>query len=114
VLLSKVKRFDEAGEFANRAYGIARSVFGEDNPRVASALGAMALVEERAGNPDKAEQHYAEALRIMRKNGILDSSGGLELMTREAILLRKLHRGREAKSVNAELKTFRSAAQPAH
>jgi tetratricopeptide (TPR) repeat protein len=113
-LLATERRFGEAGEFAARAYDLARSVFGEDNPQVASALEAMAFVEEQAGNPDKAEHHYAEALRIMRKHDILDSTGGVEIMTRYAIVLRKLHRGREAKSVSAELKTFRSAAQPAH
>jgi tetratricopeptide (TPR) repeat protein len=114
VLLAKEKRFGEAFEFANRAYGIALSAFGEDNPQVASALTAMAFVEDRAGNLDKAKHHYAEALRIMRKHDIFASTGGLEIMQCYAIVLRKLHRGREAKSVNAELKAFRSAAQPAH
>jgi len=114
VLLSKEKRFSEAADFANRAYGIARSAFDEDNPQTASALTTMAFVEQRAGNLDKAERHYAEALRIMRKHDILDSTGGLEIMQNYAIVLRKLHRGREAKSVSAELKTFRSTSKPAH
>jgi tetratricopeptide (TPR) repeat protein len=114
MLLTKEKRFSEAAELANRAYGIALSAFGEGNPQVASALEAMAFVEEQSGNPDKAEHHYAEALRIMRKHDILASTGGLEIMTRYAIVLRKLHRGREAKSVNAELNTLRLAAQSAH
>jgi tetratricopeptide (TPR) repeat protein len=114
VLLAKEKRFGEAADFANRAYNIALSAFGEDNPQVASALTAMAFVEQRAGNLDEAEHHYAEALRIMRKNNILDSTGGLEIMQSYAIVLRNLHRGREAKSVNAELNTLRLAAQSAH
>ena len=113
VLLAKQKRFGEAFEFANRAYGVALSAFGDDNPQVASALTAMAFVEDGAGNLEKAEQHYAEALRIMRKHDILASTGGLQIMQCYAIVLRKLHRGREAKSVNAELKAFRSAAEPA-
>jgi tetratricopeptide (TPR) repeat protein len=114
VLLAKEKRFGEAAEFANRAYGIALSAFGKDNPQLASALTAVAFVEQRAGNLEKAEHHYAEALRIMRKNDLLDSTGGLEIMQSYAIVLRKLHRGREAKSVNAELNTLRLPAQSAH
>jgi len=114
VLLSKEKRFREAGELANRACSIARSAYGEENPAVASALTAMAFVAEHAGNLDNAERHYAEAVRIMRKHDLLDSSGGLELMTRYGIVLRKLHRGREARNLNCELRTFRWRRKASH
>jgi hypothetical protein len=114
VVMAREKRFGEAGEFAKRAYGIALSVFGENHPQVASALGATAFVEEYAGEFDKAEHDYSESLRIMREHDILDSNAGLEIMTRYAIVLRKLHRRHEAKNVSAELNALRLAAQSAH
>jgi tetratricopeptide (TPR) repeat protein len=114
VLLAREKRCQEAAEFANHADRIIRSTFGQDGPPRASALATVAFVEEHAGDLENAEHHYSQALRILRAYKLLDSSAGFDVMTQYVIVLRKLHRGQEAKSVNAELARFRSAAQLPH
>jgi tetratricopeptide (TPR) repeat protein len=108
------KRFTEAAEFANQAYGMLKSAFGDNSPSVAGALASIALVEERSGEPEAAERHYSEALHTMRENGILSSESALGMMYRYANVLQKLHRTRDANAVKAQVKALRPATQPVY
>jgi tetratricopeptide (TPR) repeat protein len=112
-LLAGERRFDEAAKYANRAFQIAQATFGDSGPPVASAVGRVAFVEERSGDFENAEHHFAHALQIVRQNGLDNSDESLFLMTHYAAVLRKLHKSGEAKHVEAEAKAFRSATQRA-
>jgi tetratricopeptide (TPR) repeat protein len=114
VLLAQQKRCGEAAQLANRARGIVQDTFGDGSLPLASALATVAFVEQHARDFENAEQHYAQALRIMREQNMLNSSAGLDFANQYAIVLRKRHRGRELKSLNAELDAFRSVATAAN
>lgn len=102
------KRFAEAEDLANRAHSALKSAFGETSAPAADALGTLALVEEKAGNLEQSEHDYSRALAILRDNGALESTSAANLSSGYASLLRKLHRRREARVIEQQLKAFRN------
>ena len=113
LLLARENRFEEAAEHAKRSFQIAEAGFGQASPSVASALGAIAFVEQKSGDFHAAEQHFGQALEMLRENGFDDSDASFLLKTQYASILRKLHRRAEAKDLEAPVKAFRSPARPA-
>jgi tetratricopeptide (TPR) repeat protein len=103
------KRFQEATDLAYRAYRIMTTTFGAESIPAAGALGTVVVVETLAGEFESAERHYSESLRIMRAQGVLNSDAGLGVMSGYAGALKQMHRVRDFKAVEGQLKTFRTA-----
>jgi tetratricopeptide (TPR) repeat protein len=90
--------FGLAREYATKAFQIMLGSFGENSMPVAAALTNRALVEERANNPEAAANDYARALDIARghpESRFLRTA----LVQRYAMLLKAMHRSREAKAL---------------
>jgi Tetratricopeptide repeat len=83
-----------------------------NRPLFSSLLGAIAFVEAKSGDFHDAEQHFDEALKMLRENGFVHSDLSLLLMTQYASVLRKLQKRGEAKQLEAQAKAFRSATRP--
>lgn len=106
------KRFNEGARYAAAALRIMQATFPPDTPPIAGAIGAQAFVEARAGELEAADRDYSEALRIMRLNAIEGSNVGTDYMMERAQILRRLHRSRDAKSLETEIKAFRQSSGP--
>jgi tetratricopeptide (TPR) repeat protein len=102
------KRFAEAADFAKRAYAPLKSAFGENSAPAAGALGTVAFVEAEAGDLEQSERDYSAALRILRDGGDPRSNSALAILPGYAKVLRKLHRRREAKMLEQQVKAFHS------
>jgi len=107
ILFAQQKRFREARDLANRARSIMTAAFGAESVPAAGALGTIAVVETLAGEFDSAERCYAESFRIMRDDGVLNSDAALDVISEYARALRKVHRRRDARAVEAQLKALR-------
>jgi len=112
MIRARQKRFSEASDLANRAYTALKSAFGENSAPAAYALGALAFVEEEAGDLEGSERDYSDALRILGNNHLLDSNSASGIMSGYESVLRKLHHKREAKVIEQRLKVLRAAARP--
>jgi tetratricopeptide (TPR) repeat protein len=109
LIRAQQKHFEEATDLANRAYRIMSAAFGAESVPAAGALGTIVVVETLAGEFDSAERHYSESLRVMRGQGVLNSDAGLRVISGYAGALKEMHRRADARKVEAQLKTFRSA-----
>jgi tetratricopeptide (TPR) repeat protein len=112
MIRAQQKRFGEAVDFANCAYAALRSGYGENSTPAANALGTLAYVEEEAGDLERSERDYSGALRILGDDHLRDSNAGLNLMSSYGRVLRKLHRKREAKKIEQQLKVLSVASSP--
>jgi tetratricopeptide (TPR) repeat protein len=106
------KRFDEGSRYASAALVIMKRIFPPDTPPIAGAIGAQAFVDEHAGDLEAADRHYSDALRIMRANGIANSTIGMDWMAAHAQVLRRLHRAQDAKNLEIQVKAFRQSGGP--
>jgi len=90
--------FALAREYATRASEMMSGSFGENSMPVATALTNRALVEQRAGDRDAAAKDYERAIGIAR---IHPDHRGIEalIVQRYAVLLKAMHRKREAKAM---------------
>jgi len=102
------KRFAEATDFASRAYTVLKSAAGENSAAAAAALGTLAFVQQEAGDLEQSEHTYSAAIRVLRDDGGLDSKFASDILSGYARVLRKLHRQREAKAVEQQVKAFRA------
>jgi tetratricopeptide (TPR) repeat protein len=84
--------------------------FGERSFAVAVALSNAAEIELRAGNTDAAADRYGHALRIFRGLGADRSVVMVRVIDRYAALLKRMHRGRDAKLLLSEARTIRATA----
>ena len=109
IIRAQQKRFPEATDLANRAHRIMTATFGAESVPAAGALGTIVVVETLAGEFESAEEHYSESLRIMRAQGVLNSDAGPGVMSGYAGALKEMHRGRDLKAVEGQLKSFRNA-----
>jgi tetratricopeptide (TPR) repeat protein len=96
-----------ACDYATRAADIMRQWFGEGSPASAAALANLALVEQRAHALGAAANHYQAAVRALRRSPELLPTLKI-VMQRYAGLLKAMHRDREAKALDTEVKAFRS------
>jgi tetratricopeptide (TPR) repeat protein len=101
------KRFAEARGYADRAYSIMRRNFGEDSVPAGEALGTIARIRQQAGDLPGAAVDYGVAIRTLRDSQSSTGQGLVVVMNRYASVLNALHRRREAKEIEAEIKTFR-------
>jgi tetratricopeptide (TPR) repeat protein len=106
------KRFDDASHYAAAALVIMKKIFPPDTSPIAGAIGAQAFVDEHAGDLEAADKHYSEALRIMRLNGVANSTIGADYMASHAQVLRRLHRAQDAKNLEIQVKSFRQSGGP--
>jgi tetratricopeptide (TPR) repeat protein len=109
MLRARQKRFSEAADFANRAYTALKSAVGENSAPAANALGTLAFVEGEAGDLERSDRDYSDALRILGDDHLLDSNSALGIMSGYESVLRKLHHKREAKAMEQRLKALRAA-----
>ncbi len=95
-----------ARDYATRASEIMRDVFGDNSIPAAAALANRAMVEQRANNLQAAADDYERALGIAQGH---PESRSIErvMMQRYALLLKAMHRGREAKALDAGVAYFR-------
>jgi tetratricopeptide (TPR) repeat protein len=96
-----------ACDYAARAADIMRQWFGEGSPPSAAALANLALAEQRAHALVAAANHYQAAVRALRRSPELLPTLKI-VMQRYAGLLKAMHRDREAKALDTEVKAFRS------
>ena len=61
---------------------------------------------------ERSERDYSSALRILRDDRLLASNSTLGIMSGYGSVLRKLHRKREAKAIEQDLKAFAAATHP--
>ena len=95
-----------ACDYATRAAEVMRQLFGEDSPAAATALANLAQVEQHAHALGSAAKYYETSLRVLR--GLPDLRPTMRIvMQRYAGVLKALHRDREAKALETEIKTFR-------
>jgi len=106
------KRFAEAADIANRASAALKSAYGENSAPAANALGTIAFVEQKEGDLKGSERDYFSALRILREDRLDASNSTLSIMSGYGSVLRKMHRKREAKAIEEDLKALRAAAHP--
>jgi tetratricopeptide (TPR) repeat protein len=98
---------DLAVDYASRASGVMRRQFGDTSPAAATALVNLAFVEQCAHMLNAAADHYESAIQIMRESP--DLRPGLKtVMQRCEVVLKALHRDREAKALDIEAKAFRT------
>jgi tetratricopeptide (TPR) repeat protein len=95
-----------ACDYATRAANVMRQWFGDASPAAAAALANLALVEQRAHTLGAAASHYETAVRALRRSPELLPLLKV-VMQRYAGLLKVMHRDREAKALDTEVKAFR-------
>ena len=83
-----------------------RRELGDRSVAYASALADLALVEQRAKMLENAARHYDACLGVLRQYSDLQPIVKL-VMQRYERALKELHRHREAKALDAEIKAFR-------
>jgi tetratricopeptide (TPR) repeat protein len=106
-LYSAQRRFDEAREYASHALNIMRRL-DPQSPPVAGALSILALSKQREMQLEAAAADYALALAILRASGSMGDQIAIEIMDRYSVVLATLHRTREAKQMQAEIRSFRA------
>jgi tetratricopeptide (TPR) repeat protein len=99
-----------ACEYGERAAEMMRRFFGEGSPVAATALANLAMVEERVHALGDAATNYEAAVGILRQLPNLRPTAQVVLQHYAAVL-RALHRNREAKAVEMEIKAFRPGAK---
>jgi tetratricopeptide (TPR) repeat protein len=105
-VISARGEFGLARDYATRAAETMAAVFGPDSMPLAAALTNRALIEERATHFDEAAQDYQRAIGIARAHA---SNRALyaAMLQRYAGFLKAAHRGREAKAIAIEARSFR-------
>jgi tetratricopeptide (TPR) repeat protein len=101
-------RVQEARQYAANAYSIASSSFGAQSLPAANALFAVAIVQERGRDLALAADNYAEVIDIYRTQNAAAHQTAINAMTRYANVLSALHRGREAKQMQKEIRAFQA------
>ena len=94
-----------APEYSNRASEILAGSFGGDSLPAAAALTNRALVEQRANDLNAAAKDYERAAGIARshpENRTLAAA----VIHRYSLLLRTMHRTREARALDTEARAF--------
>jgi tetratricopeptide (TPR) repeat protein len=97
--------FSLAIDYSTRASEMMISSFGENSMPLATALTNRALVEERAGRLDDAALDYEHAIAIARAHPGHPAINAA-MMERYAALLKNMHRGREARALAIEARSF--------
>ncbi len=97
---------DLACDYARRSADLMRQWFGDGATATATAMASLALVEQRAHTLGAAAGHYESALRILRRSPELHATMQI-VMRRYAGVLKAMHRDREAKALDTEVKAFR-------
>ncbi len=101
--------FESARRYTRQSIDILTSHFGEDSVAAAVALANSAEIEVRAQNFESARNSYQRALVSLRRYRA-DAAPLLPgVLERYAALLKRMHRGREAKPLIAEARSIRSA-----
>jgi tetratricopeptide (TPR) repeat protein len=98
--------FSLARDYATRASQMMRGSFGENSLPVAAALTNRALVEVRASDFNAAAQDYEQAIGIARTHPESRSMQAA-MIKRYSDLLKVMHRGREARELDLEARSFR-------
>jgi tetratricopeptide (TPR) repeat protein len=98
--------WDTARDYAVRAENEMRRQLGSRSVGDAAALAELALVEQRAKMFEDAALHYDACLSVLRQYSDLQPVVKL-VMRRYERVLKELHRRREAKALDAEIKSFR-------
>jgi tetratricopeptide (TPR) repeat protein len=96
-----------ACDYAGRAANVMRQRFGDASPPAAAALANLALAEQRAHALGAAAKDYAASVRALRRSPDLRPTLKI-VMQRYAEVLKAMHRDREAKALDTEVKAFRS------
>lgn len=95
-----------ARDYAERAVDSMRQWFGDASPAAGASLANLAMVEQRAHTLDNAAHHYQTAIGILR--GFPELAPTLKVvLQRYAGVLKAMHRDREAKALDSEVKAFR-------
>jgi tetratricopeptide (TPR) repeat protein len=105
-VISARGEFSVACDYANRAAEAMSAAFGADSMPFAAALTNRALVEERATRFDEAAQDYQRAIGIARDHAS-NRTLYAAMLQRYADFLKAAHRGREAKAIAIEARSFR-------
>jgi len=106
-LYSARGEFGLAREYATQASRTMSSSFGENSMPVAAALTNRAAVEERASDRDAAAKDYERAIDIARVHPEHRSFQVL-VIHRYSGLLKAMHRSREAKALDIEVRSFQA------
>jgi tetratricopeptide (TPR) repeat protein len=107
---SQIGDYQQAQTSAQQCVEILVDRFGEQSFPVAVALSNAAEIELRAGNTDAAADRYGHALRIFRALGADRSVVMVRVIDRYAALLKRMHRGHDAKLLLSEARTLRATA----
>jgi tetratricopeptide (TPR) repeat protein len=105
-VLGREKRYADARRYADHAYSVMRSKFGEESFSAAEARGTIGLVKQESHDLSGAAGDYEAAIRSFRGTEAADGQGLVILMDRYASLLNALHRKREARQLEAEIRSF--------
>jgi tetratricopeptide (TPR) repeat protein len=97
--------FTLARDFASRATDTMCGVFGDDSMPAAVALANRALIEERANHTEDATHYYERAIGIARSHPA-NRTLYATMLNRYAVFLKGIHRGREAKALALEARSF--------
>jgi tetratricopeptide (TPR) repeat protein len=108
-VVSRRKELELARGYLDRAEKIMVAQFGELSPISATVFANRAVIEQRAGNADKAATQYRRALDALSTAGADMDEYRHQLMTQYAQLLKSLHHKQEANMVLAQAAAFRSA-----
>ena len=107
---SQTGNYEKAETTARECVDILVNRFGEQSLPVAVALSNAAEIELRAGDADAAADRYGHALRIFRGLSADRSVVMARVIDRYAALLKRMHRGHDAKLLLSEARTIRAGA----
>jgi tetratricopeptide (TPR) repeat protein len=105
-LYSAEKRFGDAEPLARQALDTMTRTFGAESVPAATALALVARVEQSEKRLEAAADDFAAALRILSANHALNDTTTVDSMVCYAAVLKALHRVREARQVQAQIKTL--------
>jgi tetratricopeptide (TPR) repeat protein len=97
--------FSLARQYARRASDILAGSFGGDSLPAATALTNLAFVEQRANDLGAAAKYYERAVNIARAH-LENRTVAAAVIHRYAEFLKTMHRGREAKVLDTEVRAF--------
>jgi tetratricopeptide (TPR) repeat protein len=104
-------QFTLARDYSSRAIAVMKASCGENSAAVAAALVNRANIEQHANALNAAAENFAAALKIVQstpemhaQNVVLES----QILERYAVVLKSIHRDREAKDISALAKSFRA------
>jgi tetratricopeptide (TPR) repeat protein len=98
---------DAARALMQQCMAILNRRLGEQSVPMAVALSNAAEIELRGGQLEAAADDYGRALGMFRQLGAERAVLMLQVMDRYASLLKRMHRGREAKTLRNEAKAIR-------